>query len=54
LWQPVQALASGAEIRLNVRIPDSGCEGSDNGRPVPLVSGRPAPSWSVHFASKSS
>jgi hypothetical protein len=54
LWQPVQEFASGPEMRLNARMCVSGCDGSDSGRPVPFVSGRPAPSCSVQRASKSS
>src|SRR5579872_7005498 len=51
LWHPAQELASGADILLNAREPVRGNDGSDKGRPVPFVSGRPPPSSSVQFAS---
>src|SRR5215470_7119244 len=53
LWQPEQEFVSGPETRLKFLGKLSGSEGSDNGAPVPFVSGRPAPSWLVHMASNS-
>ena len=49
LWQPAHELASGAEIRLKF----SGKPRSGRATPVPVVSGRPAPSSSLKFAAKS-
>ena len=41
-------------MRLKARGPTRGCVGSERGRPVPFVSGRPPPSCSVQFASNNS
>jgi hypothetical protein len=44
LWQPAHEFASGADTRLKLRGNTSGLAESDNGLPVPFVSGRPPPS----------
>src|SRR5439155_8148459 len=54
LWHPAQELESGPEIRLKFLGKINGSVWSDSGAPVPLASGRPAPSWAVQFAVKSS
>src|ERR1700730_16668945 len=54
LWQPEQELVSGPETRLKFRGNIKGSLESESGAPVPLVSGRPPPSWLVHMAVKSS
>src|SRR5439155_25417254 len=49
-WQPAYELASGADRRLKLRGNNSGSFRSDNGAPVPLVSGLPPPSCAVQTA----
>src|SRR3989442_9385345 len=50
LWHPEQEFMSGPETRLKLRGNVSRLLGSERPTPVPLVSGRPPPSWLLQFA----